>query len=62
MELTEKIINSCILAKESVEKAGERDFMQIKKKKKLRTLSPGDKVLILLHEKPNKLLISWKGT
>ncbi|BFZ17096.1 hypothetical protein BsWGS_20136 [Bradybaena similaris] len=61
LELRERIITSCILAKEALERSGEKQRTLFNKKARLRKLKPNDKVLVLLPEKNNKLIISWKG-
>ncbi|BFZ23001.1 hypothetical protein BsWGS_26040 [Bradybaena similaris] len=60
-ELRQKIVNAGRYAKEALTTAGQRQRFYANQKSKLRTLASGDKVLVLLPEKSNRLLVSWKG-
>ncbi|BFZ02581.1 hypothetical protein BsWGS_05620 [Bradybaena similaris] len=61
IDLRHRIITSCNLAQQALQISGEKSRTYLNKNKRLVTLKTGDKVLILLPEKKNKLLISWQG-
>lgn len=59
--LEKKITSSYILAQQSLEKLGEKSRTYTNRARKLVRFRPNDKVLVLLLDKNNKLLIPWKG-
>lgn len=60
IKLRERIVQACKEAVNSLEKAGQKCWYYANRRTKLRTLKPGDKVLILLPEKKDCLLISYQ--
>ncbi|BFZ24546.1 hypothetical protein BsWGS_27585 [Bradybaena similaris] len=61
LELRERIISSCNMAHQALKISGEKSRIYSNKRARLIKFNPNDKVLILLPEKTNKLLISWQG-
>lgn len=59
-ELRERIVYSVMFAKQALEQPWEEHRFYANKKSKIITLESVDKVLILLPEKNNKLVIFWK--
>lgn len=57
MELRERIIYSCMYAKESLEKSDEKRIFYANRNTKLRTLKAGDKLLIILPGR-DKIMVS----
>ena len=60
-DLRNRIEETCRLAKESVCKESARQKLHFDKKAKPRTFTEGDKVLLLLPTKHNKLEMAWRG-
>ena len=61
IDLKEKLEETCKLARSQLEKARARQRKQYNRKTRDRLMKAGDKVLILLPTKSNKLLMQWKG-
>jgi len=61
VDLREKLEETCKLAKEQLENARIHQRRHYNSKAKERQMKPGDKVLVLLLTKANKLLMQWKG-
>lgn len=61
LALRDRLENTCKLAHEELERAGERYSRYYNIKSRKRSLKPGEKVLILLPTEHNKLLMQWKG-
>ncbi|XP_070198809.1 golgin subfamily A member 6-like protein 22 [Littorina saxatilis] len=61
VDLTNKIEKTCETAKNNLSKAALKYTKTYNKKTKERSLAVGDKVLLLLPEKHNKLQLTWKG-
>ena len=60
-ELRNRIQQTCELAQENLETEALRQKKHFDKKAKMRTFKTGDRVLLLLPEKKNKLEMSWQG-
>lgn len=60
-ELKERLQNTCKVAHEELQKAKITQKKYYDRRKKVRELAPGDKVLLLLPEDKNKLILTWKG-
>lgn len=61
LDLETKLEETCKLAHEELIKARESQKRHFDKKAKNRTLKVGQKVLLLLPTKANKLLLHWRG-
>ena len=61
LDLRNRIEDTCKIARENLSKASQRQAKYFNKKAKQRKFNVGDKVLILLADKKNKLQMSWKG-
>lgn len=61
IDLREKLEETCKIAHEQLEKAQKKQRHYYNRKTKVRQMKVGDKVLILLPTKSNKLLMQWKG-
>ncbi|KAK7113985.1 hypothetical protein V1264_000125 [Littorina saxatilis] len=61
VDLTNKIEKTCEIAKNNLSKAALKYTKAYNKRTKERSLAVGDKVLLLLPEKHNKLQLTWKG-
>jgi hypothetical protein len=61
IDLSNKIEQTCALARENLSKATRRHARAYDKNTRQRNLAVGDKVLILLPVKHNKLQLTWKG-
>ena len=61
LDLRQRIEETCKLAQAELIKVQNRNMNYKNKRSKLRVLSPGDKVLVLLPTESNKLLFQWKG-
>ena len=61
LDLRHRIEETCKLAQVELGKVQSKNLKYRNKNSKLRVLSPGDKVLILLPTESNKLLFQWKG-
>ncbi|XP_070203545.1 uncharacterized protein [Littorina saxatilis] len=61
VDLSNRIEQTCSIARENLSKASKRYARVYNKKTRLRTFHQGDKVLLLLPEKHNKLQLTWKG-
>eukprot|EP00745_Piridium_sociabile_P045225 TRINITY_DN9715_c0_g1_i3.p2 TRINITY_DN9715_c0_g1~~TRINITY_DN9715_c0_g1_i3.p2 ORF type:complete len:489 (-),score=73.55 TRINITY_DN9715_c0_g1_i3:457-1923(-) len=61
VDLRNRIEGTCKLAKQNLEKASARQAAYFNKKTKPRKFKVGDKVLVLLPNKRNKLQMTWKG-
>ncbi|XP_070184094.1 uncharacterized protein [Littorina saxatilis] len=61
VDLSNKIEQTCTLARENLSKASLRHARAYDKNTRQRHLAKGDKVLILLPVKHNKLQLTWKG-
>ncbi|XP_021346938.1 uncharacterized protein LOC110446222, partial [Mizuhopecten yessoensis] len=61
VDLREKLEETCRLANESLQVARGRQKRHYNKRAKLRNLKVGDKVLVLLPTKKNKLMLQWRG-
>lgn len=61
VELQERLQNTCKVAHEELQKAKVIQKKYYDKKTRVRQLSPGDKVLLLLPSDRNKLILTWKG-
>lgn len=57
LDLGERIIYACVLARQYLEKSDEKSGAQTNKNRKLVKLRLNEKVLVLLSEKNNKLHI-----
>ena len=51
----------CDIAHENFQKAFRKHKFQYDKNARQRNMKVGEKVLILLHKKANKLLLQWRG-
>lgn len=56
-----KLKETCRIAKENLQTSQEKSSAYFNKKGKLRTLKPGEEVLIFLPDSPKKLLMAWRG-
>ncbi|XP_033733848.1 uncharacterized protein LOC117322984 [Pecten maximus] len=61
MDLRERLEETCQLAKEHLKMAKGKQKKYFNRKSKVRQLKAGDKVLVLLPTKANKLLMQWRG-
>ena len=61
VDLRNRIEETCRVAQQNLKGATKRYKQHFDKKAKPRTFSPGDKVLLLLPVKHNKLEMSWQG-
>ncbi|XP_069140237.1 uncharacterized protein [Argopecten irradians] len=61
VDLRERLEETCQLAKEHLEKAKGKQKKYFNRKARIRELKAGDKVLVLLPTKANKLLMQWRG-
>ncbi|KAK7089584.1 uncharacterized protein [Littorina saxatilis] len=61
VDLTNKIAKTCEIARDNLSKAAIRYAKAYDKKTKERYFAAGDKVLMLLPEKRNKLQLTWRG-
>lgn len=61
IDLRERLSETCKLAREELEKAGDSYQAYYDRKAKDRTLRVGQRVLLLLPTSNNKLLAQWKG-
>lgn len=61
IDLRERLHETCKVARQELEKAGESYQAYYDRKAKDRTLKIGQKVLLLLPTSNNKLLAQWKG-
>ena len=61
LDLRERLNNTLKLAKKQLESSQARQKEHFGKKTKARRFSPDDKVLVLLPNETNKLMIQWKG-
>ena len=60
-DLQNKLTDTCRLAQENAEKASKKYQYYHDKKARERSLKVGDKVLVLLPDSQNKLLMKWLG-
>ncbi|KAK7497485.1 hypothetical protein BaRGS_00011327, partial [Batillaria attramentaria] len=56
-----RIEETCAIARRSLEAEGVRQKKHFDKKAKFRTFQKGDRVLLLLPCKTNKLELAWRG-
>ncbi|WP_353803988.1 hypothetical protein, partial [Acinetobacter baumannii] len=61
VDLRNRLEDTCQLAQEHLRKATTRYAAQFNRKSVDRTLKAGDKVLVLLSSKANKLEVAWRG-
>lgn len=61
VDLRNQIEDTCRMARENLAKASARQAKYFNRKAKDRQLKVGDKVLVLLPDKTNKLQMLWKG-
>ncbi|XP_021371318.1 uncharacterized protein LOC110461908 [Mizuhopecten yessoensis] len=61
IDLKERLEETCKMAQQQLKSARTRQAMYYNKKAKDRKMNPGQKVLVLLPTKRNKLLMQWKG-
>ncbi|XP_033739239.1 uncharacterized protein LOC117326590 [Pecten maximus] len=61
LDLRERLEETCKLAQEQLKKAKIRQAKFYNKKAKDREMKPGEKVLVLLPTKRNKLEMQWRG-
>ena len=61
IDLKKRIEDTCKMARESLEKASSKQAKYFNKKAKPRKLKIGQKVLLLVPNKRNKLQMTWKG-
>ncbi|KAL8568228.1 hypothetical protein ACOMHN_027751 [Nucella lapillus] len=61
VDLRNRIEETCALAQENLKKASCQYAKYFDRKARPRTFKPGDKVLLLLSAKHNKLQVSWQG-
>jgi len=61
LDLRQRIEETYKLAQAELNKMQNKNMTYRNQKSKLRVLSPGDKVLVLLPTETNKLLFQWKG-
>ena len=61
LDLRDCLNNTLKLAKKQLESSQARQKKHLDKKTKARRFSPDDKVLVLLPNETNKLMIQWKG-
>ena len=61
VDLKSRIDSTCKLARESLEKASKRQAKYFNRKTKPRKFRVGQKVLLLVPNKRNKLQMTWKG-
>ena len=61
LELRNRIAETCEIARKSLEKESTRQKRHFDLKTKKREFKPGDRVLLLLPEKNNKLEMEWRG-
>ncbi len=61
VDLRERLESVCDSAQENLGKAAKKQKIQYDRKAKHRDIKVGDRVLVLLPRKANKLLLQWKG-
>lgn len=61
LELRNSLAETCKIAQEAAQKAGQRYKHYHDKKAKMRKFNVGDEVLVLLPTEQNKLLMKWQG-
>ncbi|XP_069138991.1 uncharacterized protein [Argopecten irradians] len=61
VDLRERLEETCKLAQEQLSSAKVRQAKYYNRKAKVRTMEPGQRVLVLLPTKRNKLLMQWRG-
>nr|KAG5702560.1 hypothetical protein BaRGS_003720 [Batillaria attramentaria] len=61
LDLRNRIEETCAIARKSLEAEGVRQKKHFDKKAKFRTFQKGDRVLLLLPCKTNKLELAWRG-
>ena len=61
LDLRNRIEETCKIAQKSLEKEGVRQKKHFDRHAKVRTFKPGDRVLLLLPCKNNKLEMAWRG-
>lgn len=61
IDLRNRIEETCEIARENLEKASVKHAKHFNKKAKARKFEVGDKVLMLVSDKANKLQMLWKG-
>ncbi|XP_060062936.1 uncharacterized protein LOC132543450 [Ylistrum balloti] len=61
IDLKERMEDTCQIALEHLKEAKVMQRKHFNRRAKARELKPGDKVLVLLPTKANKLLMQWKG-
>jgi archaeosine-15-forming tRNA-guanine transglycosylase len=61
VDLRNRIEQTCELARENLKKASDKQAKHFNKKTRDRKFHVGDKVLILLPNKTNKLQMTWRG-
>ncbi|XP_069108215.1 uncharacterized protein, partial [Argopecten irradians] len=61
VDLKDRLEETCKLAQEQLRSARSRQAKYYNRKAKARDMKPGDKVLVLLPTKRNKLLMQWRG-
>ena len=61
IDLRERLESVYDIAKENLTKAAKKQKIQYDRKARRRDLKVGDKALVLLPKKANKLLLQWKG-
>jgi transposase InsO family protein len=61
LDLRNRIEETCAIARNALEKEGTRQKKHFDKRAKMRVFSEGDRVLLLLPCKTNKLELAWRG-
>lgn len=61
VDLRERLESTCELVKQNLQKAASKQAKIYNRRCKARKLKVGEKVLVLLPTKTNKLLMQWKG-
>ena len=60
-EMRHRLKETCEIARDHLQNAQEKNIKYANRRAKMRTLQPGDHVLIFLADSPKKLLMSWRG-
>lgn len=61
LDLRTRLEETCDIARQNLEKASKRQHKYYNRKTQDRQMKEGDRVLVLLPTKSNKLLMQWKG-
>ena len=60
-EMRHRLKETCKIARDHLQNAQEKSINYANQRARIRTLQPGDHVLIILADSPKKLLMSWRG-